>query len=59
VTAQIQRPDGTQKSLDLKYDAAGKHYTALFTGKGVGDYKVVMLSEISGKKVNGRFNFKE
>jgi hypothetical protein len=59
VTAQIQGPDGTQKSLDLKYDAAGKHYTAIFSDKAAGDYKVAMLSEIKGEKVNGRFNFKQ
>lgn len=59
VTAQIQLPDGTQKSLDLKYDAGGKHYTALFSNKAAGDYKVAMLSEISGEKVNGRFDFKQ
>jgi hypothetical protein len=59
VTAQIQLPDGTQKSLPLKYDAAGKHYTAMFTDKAAGDYKIAMLSEIKGKRVNGRFNFKQ
>lgn len=59
VTAQIQLPDGTQKSLDLKYDAEGKHYTALFTSKAAGEYKVAMLSEINGEKVNGRFSFKQ
>lgn len=59
VMAQIQLPDGTQKSLDLKYDAGGKHYTALFADKAAGEYKVAMLSEISGEKVNGRFNFKQ
>jgi hypothetical protein len=59
VTAQIQLPDSTQKSLDLKYDAGGKHYTALFADKAAGEYKVAMLSEISGEKVNGRFSFKQ
>lgn len=59
VTAQIQLPDGTQKSLPLKYDAAGKHYTAMFVDKAAGDYKVAMLSEIKGERVNGRFNFKQ
>jgi hypothetical protein len=59
VKAQIQLSDGTQKSLDLKYDAGGKHYTALFSDKGAGDYKVAMLSEIKGEKVNGRFSFKQ
>lgn len=59
VTAQVQLPDGTQKSLDLKYDAGGKHYTALLAGKAAGDHKVAMLSEIGGEKVNGRFSFKQ
>jgi hypothetical protein len=42
VTAQIQLPDGTQKNLDLKYDASGKHYTALLPGKAAGQYQVKM-----------------
>ena len=29
VTAQIQLPDGSQKSLDMKYDAQGQHYAAI------------------------------
>jgi hypothetical protein len=57
VSAQVQLPDGTQKSLDLQYDAAGKHYAALLEGKAAGEYKVAILSDISGEKVNGRFSF--
>lgn len=59
VTAQIQLPDGTQKNLDLKYDASGKHYTALLPGKATGQYQVKMISEIKGEKVDGRFNFSQ
>ncbi|BBC26744.1 hypothetical protein [Pseudanabaena sp. ABRG5-3] len=58
VTAQVQLPDGTQKNLDLKYDVPEKHYTLVLSGKAVGEYKVVILSDINGEKVNGRFNFK-
>jgi len=58
VAAQVQLPDGTQKNLDLKYDADGKHYTVSLSGKAVGEYKVAILSDIKGEKVNGRFNFK-
>ena len=36
VTAQIQLPDGTQKSLPLAYDAGGKHYAALLPGTSIG-----------------------
>jgi hypothetical protein len=59
VTAQVQLPDGTQKSLDLKYDPDGKHYTVMFSGSATGDYKIAILSDISGEKVNGRFSFKQ
>ncbi|MEX0269902.1 hypothetical protein AB3R30_12215 [Leptolyngbyaceae cyanobacterium UHCC 1019] len=57
VTGQVQMPNGTQKSLNFKYDASGKHYTAILPGKASGAYKVTVLSDINGKKVNGRFSF--
>lgn len=57
VTAQVQLPDGTQKTLPLTYDAKGKHYTALLPGKASGEYNVAVLSDVSGEKVNGRFTF--
>ena len=59
VTAQVQLPDGTQKSLDLPYDAAGKHYAALLPEKAVGQYQVKVTSDIDGKKVDGRFSFSQ
>jgi hypothetical protein len=58
VTAQVQSPDGKQKSLNLAYDAKGKHYAALFPGKTTGQYQVRVVADINGKKVNGRFSFK-
>ncbi|BAS58693.1 hypothetical protein NIES2135_17970 [Leptolyngbya boryana NIES-2135] len=59
VTAQVQLPDGTQKALDMKYDPVDKHYAALLPGTAVGEYKVAILTDISGEKVNGRFSFKK
>jgi hypothetical protein len=59
VTAQVQVPDGSQKSLDMKYDAEGKHYTAKLSGATAGEYKVAVLSEINGEKVNARYSFKQ
>lgn len=59
VTAQVQLPDGSQKSLAMKYDANDKHYTAILPGKAAGEYKVAILTDINGEKVNGRFNFKQ
>ncbi|WP_250124767.1 hypothetical protein [Chroococcidiopsis sp. CCMEE 29] len=58
VTAEVQSPTGSQKTLNLTYDAAGKHYAALLPEQTPGEYKVVVLSEINGEKVNGRFTFK-
>lgn len=58
VSAQVQLPNGTKKSLDMPYKADGKHYGALLSETIVGEYKVVILSEIKGEKINGRFAFK-
>lgn len=58
VTAQIQLPDGSQKSLPLTYEAKEQHYHAVLSEKAAGDYKVAILSDINGEKVNGRFTFK-
>jgi hypothetical protein len=57
VTAQVQLPDGTPKTINMNYDTEGKHYTALLPEKATGEYKVAILSEINGEKVNGRFIF--
>lgn len=57
VTAQIQLPDGTQKTLPLTYDAEGKHYTAILTGNASGQHQVKITSDINGEKVDGRFSF--
>ena len=58
VSAQVQLPNGTKKSLDMPYKADGKHYGALLSETVAGEYKVVILSEIKGEKINGRFGFK-
>ncbi|OWY65530.1 hypothetical protein B7486_41405 [cyanobacterium TDX16] len=58
VTAQVQMPDGTQKTLPLKYDAEGKHYAALLPGNVSGQYQVRVTADLKGEKVNGRFSFK-
>jgi hypothetical protein len=59
VTAQVQLPDGTQKTLPLTYDAEGKHYAALLPGKATGQYQVKITSDIDGQKVDGRFSFNQ
>lgn len=57
VTGQVQLPDGSEKQVDFEYDAAGKHYVALLPEAASGEYKVAILTDISGEKVNGRFSF--
>ena len=57
VTAQIQSPDGSQKTQNLTYDTEGKHYTAMLPEMTSGQYQVKITSDIDGKKVDGRFNF--
>lgn len=57
VTGQVQLPDGSQKEVDFEYDAEGKHYTAMLPETASGEYKVAVLTDINGEKVNGRFSF--
>ena len=59
VTAQVQLPDGTQKTLNFTYDAADKHYAALLPGKVAGQHQVKMIADVNGEKVNGRFTFNQ
>jgi hypothetical protein len=57
VTAEVQLPDGQQKTIPLTYDASGKHYTAVLADKATGQYQVRITADIGGEKVNGRFSF--
>ncbi len=56
VTAQVQFPDGSQKSYDLAYDAPNQHYATNLPTNASGEYKIAILTDIKGEKVNGRFN---
>ncbi|MBP5973020.1 hypothetical protein HW132_09810 [Brasilonema sp. CT11] len=57
VTAQVQLPDGTQKTVPFTYDAKDKHYTGLLSEKATGQYQVKMTAGVKGEKLNGRFSF--
>lgn len=59
VTADIQSPDGKQKSVPLTYDASGKHYTAKLDSGAAGQYQVKITAAVGSETVNGRFNFKQ
>ncbi|MEA5572658.1 hypothetical protein [Calothrix sp. UHCC 0171] len=56
VTADIQSPDGKQRTVPLTYDAAGKHYAAKLDMMKTGQYQVRINADIDGEKVNGRFS---
>lgn len=57
VKGQVQLPDGSQQDVEFEYDPEGKHYAAMLPATASGEYKVVILTDINGKKVNGRFSF--
>jgi hypothetical protein len=57
VTAQVETPNGEQRTLELPYDAPGEHYAAFLPAEVSGEYKVAILTDIQGEKVNGRFTF--
>ncbi|NDJ24425.1 hypothetical protein GS682_22825 [Nostoc sp. B(2019)] len=59
VTADIQSPDGKQKTVPLTYDADGKHYAAKLDGVTAGQYQVKVTADVGGEKVNGRFSFNQ
>jgi hypothetical protein len=58
VTAQVQTPEGTEKTLPFTYDAEGKHYKAMLNEAASGQYQVRITADVKGEKVNGRFSFK-
>ena len=58
VTAQVQLPDGSQKSIAMIYDASSKHYAGTLETAATGEYKVAVQSEINGEKANARYTFK-
>jgi hypothetical protein len=57
VTADVQLPDGKQKTIPMNYDAAGKHYAAQLSEKTTGKYQVKIFATIGSEKVDGRFSF--
>lgn len=59
VTAQVQLPDGTQKTVPFTYDVKDKHYTGLLSEKATGQFQVKISADVKGEKVNGRFNFNQ
>jgi hypothetical protein len=59
LTAQVQLPDGSSKTLPLAYNTGEKQYTASLPVTAAGDYKVVMQVDVKGEKFNSRFNFKK
>lgn len=59
VTAQFQMPDGSQKSLEMPFGAKEKAYVARLTSSVAGEYKVAVLTDLKGEKMNTRFTIKQ
>ncbi|AFY92969.1 hypothetical protein [Chamaesiphon minutus] len=58
--AQVQLPDGSNKTLPVLYNAEEKQYTAKLPASATkGDYKVVLQVDVKGEKFNSRFSFKQ
>ncbi|WP_414550753.1 hypothetical protein [Anabaena sp. CCY 0017] len=57
VTAEVQTPDGTEKTLPFTYNSGDKHYTAMLNEAASGQYQVRITADVKGEKVNGRFSF--
>ena len=55
VTADIQSPDGKQKTIPLVYDPSGKHYAAPMGETAKGQYQLKVTATIGSQKVDGRF----
>jgi hypothetical protein len=58
VMAQVQLPDGQQKTIPFTYGAKDKHYHGLLNEKASGQYQVKITADIKGEQLTGRFNFK-
>jgi hypothetical protein len=59
VTAQLQIPDGSQKSLEMPFSSEEKAYVAKLESAATGEYKVAVLSDLKGEKMNARFTIKQ
>lgn len=59
VTAQLQMPDGSQKSMEMPFDAKEKAYVAKLENSAAGEYKVAVLTDLKGEKMNARFTIKQ
>ena len=58
--AQVQLPDGSNKTLPVLYNTEEKQYTAKLPASATkGDYKVVLQVNVKGEQFNSRFSFKQ
>jgi hypothetical protein len=57
VTADVQLPDGKQKTVPFNYDASGKDYAAVVSEKAAGQYQVKITATVGSEKIDGRFKF--
>jgi hypothetical protein len=57
VMAELQFPDGTEKTLELPYDAPGEHYATVLSTTIRGQYQMRITAEVAEETVTGRFTF--
>lgn len=57
VQAQVQAPDGKEKTLEFKYDEKEKGYVAVVNNLSDGKHQIKFLVNVQGKNINGRFQF--
>lgn len=57
VKAIVQKPDGDEETLDLKYEAEGEHYIGSVHTDALGPFGVTVLADIDGEQVDAVFAF--
>ncbi len=58
VIALVETPDGNKETLKLNYEAEGEHYIGLLETQATGEFKVAILTDINGDKVDADFSFR-
>jgi len=58
IKLQVMTPDGIKIAQSMAYDAKENSYVTDLAIVAKGEYKVVALTTVAGKKINARYTFK-